>query len=247
MNHFFVEKNQLHKDGIMIDQPGDINHIRQVLRLREGDRITVAAGDEDREYLCRIRKMDDNGIQLAIEDVYGMGRELPVEITLYQGLPKGDKMEWVIQKAVELGAARIVPVATKRAVVKLTGAKAEKKVFRWQGIARSAAEQSKRSRIPLVEPVMSFPKALEDAAGLDSILIPYEEAEGMDQARKLVAGLKDKKSLGIFIGPEGGFEPSEVQMAIEAGADVMSLGHRILRTETAGMMLLSVIGFSLDI
>ena len=247
MNHFFVEKSHLNKDGIIIDQPGDVNHISHVLRLREGDRVTVSAGEGDREYLCRIRQMAEDEIRLEVEDVYGSSRELPVEITLYQGLPKGDKMEWIIQKAVELGAVRIVPVATRRAIVKLTGSKAERKIARWQGIARSAAEQSRRNRVPKVDPVMTFSKALQDASDLESVLIPYEEAEGMDEARKLITGLKEKKSLGIFIGPEGGFEPSEIQMAVEAGADVMSLGHRILRTETAGMMLLSVIGFSLEI
>lgn len=247
MNHFFVEKSHLNKDGIFIDQPGDVNHIRHVLRLREGDRLTVSAGEGNREYLCRISRLAEDEIRLEVEDIYGSSRELPIDITLYQGLPKGDKMEWIIQKAVELGAVRIVPVATRRSIVKLTGSKAEKKIARWQGIARSAAEQSKRNRVPKVARVMSFSKALEDAAALETLLIPYEEAEGMEEARKLIAGLKGKKSLGIFIGPEGGFEPSEIQMAIEAGAGVMSLGHRILRTETAGMMLLSVIGFSLEI
>ena len=246
MNHFFVGDKQIPEEGILIDDPGDVNHIRHVLRLKEGDKITVSTGLEDREYLCSIVRMTKEGIETVVEDVYGSNRELPLEITLYQGIPKSDKMEWIIQKAVELGAVRIVPLACRRSVVKLSGTKAEKKVARWNAIARSAAKQSKRSRIPRVEPVMSFDQALGDAANLDTLLIPYEEAAGMEEARQSVEDLKGKRSLGIFIGPEGGFEPWEVEAAEEAGARVMTLGHRILRTETAGMMLLSVIGFSLE-
>lgn len=244
MNHFFVSENQMGGSRVIIEDPGDVNHIRQVLRLKKGDKITVSSGHGDREYLCRIEEIGDDLVQAVVEDVYGSHRELPIEITLYQGLPKSDKMEWIIQKAVELGAVRIVPVSTRRAVVKLSGTKADKKVARWNGIARSAAEQSKRGRIPLVDSVMTFSQALADASKLDRLLIPYEEAEGMEEARSLIRGLAGVKSLGIFIGPEGGFDPSEVEAAREAGASVMTLGHRILRTETAGMMLLSVIGFA---
>ena len=155
-------------------------------------------------------------------------------------------MEWIIQKAVELGAVRLVPVAMKRSIVKLDTKKAAKRIARWNEIAKSAAAQSKRGRIPEVSGLMTFEEAIEDSKNLDFLLLPYEDARGMDAARQTVRDVKGKKSIGIFIGPEGGFEPFEVETAREAGARIMTLGHRILRTETAGMMLLSVLSFALE-
>ena len=155
-------------------------------------------------------------------------------------------MELIIQKAVELGAAEIVPMATKRAVVKLDAKKAAKKVQRWNEIAKSAAKQSKRGLIPEVKPVMSFKEAVEYGKSMDMLLIPYEDAKGIAHSREVVETVKDKKSLGIYIGPEGGFPEEEVSFAMKAGAEPVTLGHRILRTETAGMTLLSILMFMLE-
>ena len=172
--------------------------------------------------------------------------ELPVEVTLFQGYPKSDKMDLIVQKMVELGVCRIVPVFTARTIVKLDAKKAAKKVQRWNEIAKSAAKQSKRGMIPEVKSVMSFKEAVEYGKSMDMLLIPYEDAEGIVHSRQVVESVRGKKSLGIYIGPEGGFPEEEVSLAMEAGAEPITLGHRILRTETAGMALLSVLMFMLE-
>ena len=151
-----------------------------------------------------------------------------------------------MQKAVELGAYEVIPVATKRAVVKLDQKKAAKKVERWNSIAESAAKQAGRSRIPKVAQVMNYREALEAAKELDVVLIPYELAEGMEETRQVVRSIRPGQSVGIFIGPEGGFEKEEVAEAMESGAKAVTLGRRILRTETAGLTMLSVLMFELE-
>ncbi len=173
------------------------------------------------------------------------GTELPVHVVLFQSLPKGDKMETVIQKAVELGVSEIVPVATQNCVVKLDEKRAAAKRSRWQAIAKSAAEQSKRSRIPQVGEVRDFRAAFEDAGRLDVRLFPYENARGMAHTREVLRGIKEGDSVGIFIGPEGGFSPQEVELA-RGEMEIISLGNRILRTETAGMAALSMLVYELE-
>ena len=190
--------------------------------------------------------MEKDKIIAKIVDIIGTTSELPAKITLFQGLPKGDKVEYIIQKAVELGVYRIVLVDTKRTVVKLDEKKASKKMERYNAIALSAAKQAKRSIIPKVEGVLSLKEALKDAQELDEILIPYENAEGISYAREVVKNLKEKESIGVFIGPEGGFAEEEVEKAKEQGAKCITLGKRILRTETAALTALSILMFELE-
>lgn len=244
MYRFFIEDGINSGNEIRISG-SDYNHIKNVLRMKKGEEVLISDG-KDREYLCAIADMTDEEVILTIEDIMGTSRELSAKIVLFQGLPKGDKMEQIIQKTVELGVAEIVPVAMKRCVVKLDAKKAGKKVERWNGIALSAAKQSKRGIIPEVKDVMSFSDAVKMAADMDAFLVPYENAEGIEGARKLVASMKGKKSIGIFIGPEGGFEDSEIELALENGAQTLTLGRRILRTETAGMTMLSILMFELE-
>ncbi len=244
MYKFFVEPEQIVEDTVFITGE-DVNHIVHVLRMKKGEQVLVSTSN-DREYLCEITALEEEAVQLKLLDVYGSNRELPIEVTLYQALPKGDKMETVIQKMVELGAVRIVPVVTKRCVVQLDQKKAAKKVARWNAISEAAAKQSKRNKIPEVMMPMSFAEALLDAKKLEAALIPYENAEGMEQARCMVDEAAKKRSLGIFIGPEGGFTKQEIEKSQQNGVKPISLGHRILRTETAGMMLMSVIMFATD-
>lgn len=246
MYQFFITPENIRENDIVVTSKQEVNHIRNVLRMKEGEKLAFCCPEKEKEYLCRITAMTAGEIYAAIEDIQGNSRELPVEMTLFQGLPKGDKMEWIIQKAVELGAVRIVPVASKRAVVKLDAKKAVKKVQRWQEIARSAAKQSKRNLVPEVTPVMSFPEAVAYGKTLDMLVIPYEDARGIAHSREILSQVKEKKSLGIYIGPEGGFQEEEVELAATAGAHPLTLGHRILRTETAGMALLSILMFLLD-
>lgn len=246
MFQFFIEAGNITDQGIQVTDGKDVNHIKNVLRMKPGDQAVFCCQEKEKMYTCRLREAGREEILFDILDIDSTVTELPVEITLFQGLPKSDKMEMIIQKTVELGVSRIVPVASRRAVVRLSGKKEEKKLARWQEIAKSAAKQSKRGRIPEIGGVMTFPQAVEEGKKLDMLLIPYEEAVGMETARKAVAAAAEKKSLGIYIGPEGGFEKAEVDLAEEAGAVPISLGRRILRTETAGMALLAILGFALE-
>lgn len=244
MPRFFVNPSQVGEDSIII-QGNDVNHIRNVLRMRPGDELSLSDG-QGTDYFCRIQSMERDEICLSIENSWKSYVELPAKLYLFQGLPKGEKMELIIQKAVELGAYEIIPVRTNRAIVKLDAKKEAKKIARWQQIAESGAKQSGRGMIPAVKPVMSLAEALAYAKSLDGILIPYEKAEGIKKTREIIAGLKGKKSVGIFIGPEGGFDEAEVEAAMAAGAMPVTLGRRILRTETAGLTMLSILMFEFE-
>lgn len=245
MQRFFVEPHQIEEENHCIHIIGsDVNHIKNVLRMKAGEELWISDGGE-KEYHCRIESLEEE-VLLHILYAQEPDYELPNRIYLFQGLPKADKMELIIQKAVELGAYSVVPVETKRCVVKLDAKKADKKIQRWQQIAESAAKQSKRMLIPEVHGVMTYKQALEFAKELDICLVPYELAKGMKETKEILAGIEPGKSIGIFIGPEGGFEESEVAAAMESGAHPITLGHRILRTETAGLAILSVLMFQLE-
>ena len=244
MQNFFVYDWQVQGDMVTVEGT-DVNHIVNVLRMKVGEEVSVH-DDVNRKYLCRIAELQEDKVCLSILEQQTSDTELPCRIYLFQGLPKGDKMEWIIQKGVELGAYAIVPVATKRAVVKLDEKKAQKKVARWNSIAESAAKQSGRGMIPEVLPVMKFAEALQFAEDLDLNLIPYEKAEGIADTKQRIAEIRPGQSIGIFIGPEGGFEEAEVEMAKEKRAIPVTLGRRILRTETAGMTMLSILMYHLE-
>lgn len=246
MYRFFVKASDLEQSPVVI-AGDDYNHIHNVLRLKKREEILLCDNGE-KEYLCSILGYDteEGKVLLDIVDVFGNARELPSKITLFQGYPKGDKMETIIQKAVELGAFEIVPVMMKRCVVKLDDKKASKKIERLNSIALSAAKQSKRGCIPEVLSVKTMKEAVEYAKEMDYILLPYENAEGMKSSKQMIKNAVGKKKIGIFIGPEGGFEPSEVELIESIGGKTVSLGHRILRTETAGMTVLSLLMFLLE-
>ena len=244
MQHFFVTPDQVKGDLIFVEG-SDVNHMKNVLRMRIGEEVTISDGN-NRQYLCEIREFEQEEAVLHIIEEVNADTELPSKIYLFQGLPKQDKMELIVQKCVELGCHCVVPVATKRCVVKLDDKKAKKKIERWQQIAESAAKQAGRGVIPEVQDVMSFKEALKYAKELDVVLIPYELAEGMKETKQIIEGIKPGQSVGIFIGPEGGFEREEVETAIREGAKAITLGKRILRTETAGLTTLSVLMFHLE-
>lgn len=249
MYHFYTDRTNIGSDRVFITGE-DFNHIRNVLRMKIGEELIVC-DCEGTDYLCKIAGYEANTVIAEIIESTETASELGTKIVLFQGLPKKDKLELIIQKAVELGAGEIIPVMTRRVIVKLNDAKKEeRKLERWQMIAESAAKQSGRGIIPKVRKVMSMKEALDYARQLEVNLIPYENADnsdsGMDNSRAIIHDLHDKKSVGIFIGPEGGFEESEVREAIDAGFKCISLGKRILRTETAGIAVLSVIMFELD-
>ncbi len=241
MFNFFADEANKQGSHYVING-ADYNHIKNVLRMEIGDRCLIScSGVSD---LCCIDGFSDTDVSLEIIEENYTDTELPVKIYLFQGLPKGDKMEYIIQKSVELGAFSIVPVSMKHCVVKLDDKKAKAKKSRWQAISESAAKQSKRNIIPEVLDVCSFSEAVNFAKTLDLVLLPYENKEGMSATSDALKLIKTAKTVGIFIGPEGGFDKTEIEKAKECNAKIISLGKRILRTETAaitavGMCMLS--------
>lgn len=245
MYQFFVEDHQVQGNYIVI-KGSDVNHIKNVLRMKNGERLRVSDAS-GRAYFCHIEEFSANEIGVEIDAADEYGTELSNRIYLFQGLPKNDKMELVIQKAVELGAHEIIPVAMKNCVVKLDEKKAEGKVKRWQAIAESAAKQSKRTMIPQVRMPAAWKEALAFGETLDIVLVPYENERGMEATREVIGGIEPGQSIGIMIGPEGGFSPEEIE-AVDGhgGMHRISLGRRILRTETAGLAALSMLVYALE-
>ena len=242
MPRFFVEPENVNNDIITL-YGDDAKHVCRVLRSKEGDVLTVC-DSRGNDYEAEIVKLAEDDIKLKIINQSYTKSEPKLKITLYQSLPKADKMETIIQKCVELGIFKIVPVNTQRCIVKLDKNKEKKKIDRWQKISESAAKQSGRGIIPEIGDVVDFSEALMDVVKLDAAIIPYE----LEQDRSLKIFLDEFKgeSLGIFIGPEGGFSSEEINSAVECSVIPLTLGKRILRTETAGMMVLSNSLFYLD-
>ena len=244
MHHFFVTPQQISGDKIRIEGE-DVNHMKNVLRMKLHEKAEISDG-ESRTYLCEVEAYEEDVAVLHILEEMEADTEPASKLYLFQGLPKSDKMELIVQKAVELGVYQVIPVAMKRSVVRLDDKKAAKKADRWNSIAESAAKQAGRSRIPEVTMPLSYNEALKMAEELDVTLLPYELAGGMEVTREVIRQIKSGQSVGIFIGPEGGFEPEEVDTAVSMGAKVITLGRRILRTETAGLATLAVLMFELE-
>ena len=251
MYQFFVDDCQIGKEYVTITG-SDVNHIKNVLRMRPGEKIRVSSSSRD--MFCEIAELTDDFVQADILDEEAPDTELPSRIYLFQGLPKGDRMEYIIQKSVELGVYEIIPVAmkycvvkldAKKAVVRLDEKKAQSKVKRWQAISESAAKQAKRSRIPEVHAVMNFKDAVEYAKLQDMILVPYENERGMEATREALKKVKPGQSISVFIGPEGGFSEEEID-ALRQDAEVLSLGKRILRTDTAAICAMSMLMLELE-
>lgn len=247
MYRFYIGNGRIEENyAILIGK--DVNHIKNVLRMKCGERLLVCTTDGT-QYCCRILEFQATQVITQIESQEQSFVELSIPITLFQGIPKREKMEFVIQKAVELGVFEIVPVMTKRVVVKLEDVKREeKKLTRWQAIAESAAKQSGREKIPKIHPVMNWNEALNYSKGLDMTMIPYEleKDKGMRDTKEWIQKACTKNSVGIFIGPEGGFEVDEILMAKAVNIVPISLGRRILRTETAAITALSILMYELE-
>lgn len=232
MFNFFVDESKRQGNIFYIDG-ADFNHIKNVLRMRVGDELLVSC--LGKSHLCTIESLDCETAAVKIEKEDYRTTELPVEIVLFQGLPKADKLELIIQKTVELGVNKIIPVEMNRCVVKLDAKKKNAKLSRWQAIAESAAKQSKRNTIPEIGEVLNYSGMLKEAEKLDLFLIPYENKDGMLATKAALNEIKSGMKIGILIGPEGGFEESEIAAAENAGGKTVSLGARILRTETAAI------------
>lgn len=232
MFNFFADKSQFNNESYFISG-SDYNHIVNVLRMHIGDKLLVSfSGKSD---LCEIESTDNETVVAKIIEKDFQNTELPVKIYLFQGLPKSDKMELIIQKTTELGISDIIPVEMNRCVVKIEEKKKTAKQARWQAVAESAAKQSKRNYIPEIHSIVNYRQALEIANNLDVFLVPYENEDGMATTKDALKQITLGKSVGIFIGPEGGFDENEIVLAKENGGLTISLGKRILRTETAAI------------
>lgn len=245
MYQFFVDPAQIQGNKVMITGK-DVNHIKNVLRMKKGEEISVSNGVDGKEYRCGIEELLEDSVVCTLRFIKEDALELPSKVYLFQGLPKGDKMELIIQKAVELGVYEVIPVSCKRAVVKLDEKKARSKISRWQGIAEAAAKQSKRGIVPGIKEVMTMKDALSYSQCAKVRMIPYELATDMKRTKELIGGIQPGEDIAVFIGPEGGFEEGEVSMAVEGGVVPVTLGKRILRTETAGMTVLSILMYQLE-
>lgn len=245
MYHFFIEPSAISNKIITISGK-DVNHIKNVLRMKPGEEISVSTTESSAEYRCIIKELHDEEIICDLAFIKEEGNELSSKIYLFQGLPKSDKMELIIQKAVELGAYEIIPVEMKRCVMKLEPKKVDSKIARWQAISEAAAKQSKRTVIPEISKPLSFKEAVKKASECTHKWVPYEMADGMPHTRELLDSIKPGESVSIFIGPEGGFDTSEIDYAKEQGFEIITLGKRILRTETAGMVVISLLMMKLD-
>ncbi len=237
MYNFFVKKENFLGDKVKIDG-ADFNHIKNVLRMKQAEQFLVSF--DGKSSLCELDCFDDDCAIAKVIDKDFNDTSLPIEIYLFQGLPKSDKLELVIQKAVELGVHQIIPVQMERCIAKIENNKVKQKTERFNSIAESSAKQSKRTIIPTVSEPLSFKNALEMAKGLDLLLIPYENEQGILSTKNALSKIKSGDKVGILIGPEGGFSQNEIDLAREVGLSI-SLGKRILRTETASITALSML------
>ena len=238
MHRFFIP--QLYHEEMYLEGV-DARHISKVLRMQPGDKLQIVS-DDGVSAMAEITAIDSERVSVRCLEKLAESHEPRVKLVLAQGLAKGEKMDFIIQKAVEMGAHSVIPVAMEHSVVRLDGAKAAKKVERWQKIAESAAKQSKRDLIPQVQPGQSMDQMLASCE-CETKIIAYE----CEDRLSLKAALKAAEAAGgihellLIIGPEGGISEGELELARQAGAVPVSLGRRILRAETAGLVAMSAI------
>ncbi len=244
MDRFFVEKKNVNlENNTCLIEGEDVKHISKVLRCRIGENLEICDNDNN-EYICEITNIDKSQVELNILEKVDIKRESDLKIKVYQGLPKGPKMEMILQKLTEVGVDEIILVETKRTVVKVDNKKEDKKIERWERIIYEAAKQSKRGKIPTLRGVLSFKEALADMKENDFNIAPYEN-ERTKSIKQAIKGV-DIKNIGIFVGPEGGFEDTEIKAIEEIGGQSVSLGPRILRTETASLVASSIVLYELS-
>lgn len=237
MYNFFVTSDNK-KDNRYFICGDDFNHIKNVLRMTVGEQFLVSC--EGVSDLCELESIENDTVVAKIIEPNYQNTSLPINIHLFQGLPKSDKLELIIQKAVELGVATVTPVSMKRSIVKIDDKKKKSKRERWQAIAEAAAKQSKRTAVPEVCDILSYKEFIARAKELDLLLVPYECAEGTAATKATLREIKSGMNVGIIIGPEGGFEQKEIEDALNIGGRVISLGSRILRTETAAITTIAM-------
>ena len=250
MPRFFVKNEQIKEKTIEIIGE-DIKHIKNVLRKQIGDDIEICDRDTKKSYICQIEKIEDKIILTKIVKELQSNDNM-IEVDIYQGLPKADKMELIIQKSIELGANAIIPVKMKRCVVKIDSKDEIKKITRWQKIAESAAKQSGRNEIPQIKNIVDIEKIIQLIDQYDKVIVAYEN-EKENTIKHELLNLKEKIrvnnkiKIAIVIGPEGGLEEKDVETLKQHGAVSVTLGNRILRTETVALNILSIIMYELEI
>ena len=248
MPKFFIKTENLKENKEIWITGSDVNHIKNVLRKKIDDKINICNSDTQKNYECVIKNIEENKIVCKILDEVKSLAESNLNITIFQGLPKSDKMELIIQKATELGVKTIVPVITKRTVIKLKDKDKQNKVDRWRKIAEVAAKQSGRDIIPTIENIINIADIKFDE--FDKIFVLYENEEKIsikDEIEQLKNDNKEELNIGIVIGPEGGFAESEIeQLRLNQNVSVVTLGKRILRTETAGVVMAGNIIYELE-
>lgn len=242
MDRFFADKIQ--GDLAFIDSEEEIKHISRTLRMQEGDVVEIFDG-KGKEYIARLDQIDKKSIQLKVMEEVKINRELKTFITVYQGIPKAQKMELIVQKLTEIGVSRMVPVKFERCI-RLIDEKEVKQIQRWQKIALEACKQSKRTLVPLIEKSMDIKTLAQDIKNNDLSLLFYENEEALNVKELLKALDKKQTKVGIIIGPEGGITETERELLISAGAKSVLLGNRILRTETAAIYGASIISYELE-
>lgn len=247
MRKFFVSTNQIDENEIKIIGE-DVNHIRNVLRLEKGEQIKICDKDLSQNYICEIAEVSKECVVCQIIEKVQAEAEGNVELTVFQGLPKADKMELIIQKCTELGASSFVPVEFSRSIVKLSGKDADKKIDRWQKIAEMAAKQSKRDLIPEVKNLINIKQLASQITDYDLVLLAYEDEENNSLKNELqkIKDKREKIKMAVIVGPEGGIDFKEVEVLRDSGAKVVGLGKRILRTETAALAMASIIMYELE-
>lgn len=249
MPKFFVANSQIIDNNIRIIGE-DVNHISNVLRMKTNDEIIVCDKDRNITYNTEILEISKKYILCKIQDEVKNEVESNIKVTIFQGLPKSDKMELIIQKTTELGVKEIVPVSMKRCIVKLEGKDESKKIERWKKIAEVAAKQSGRNMIPEVKRIINIKDIQNMVSDFDLILVAYEEERNVT-LKNILKKLKEEKNkkdlkIGVVIGPEGGIDEEEIIDLKESGAKVITLGNRILRTETAPLTVLSNIMYEFE-
>lgn len=238
MPKFFVTQDKITENQIIIDTE-DVAHISRVLRLGIGDHVTVC-DSQGTDYETEIAEMEQKQIVCSITEKRASESEPNIKVTLFQGLPKASKMEYIIQKTTELGISEIVPVKLSRCVVKIDNKKDErKKLDRWQKISEAAAKQSGRGIVPQISEIMTLDEVIKRSKEFDLFFVPYE-CEEQKTLKEVLLSRSDIKTVGFIIGPEGGFDPAETEKLHESGIDTVTLGKRILRTETAGEAVLAM-------
>lgn len=247
MRKFFVKSENIFEGHIKISN-SDVNHIKNVLRLKIGDKIQICNQDTSENYVCEISNIDADFIEVKIVEKILALAEGNIELHIFQGLPKADKMELIIQKGTELGVSTFWPVSFKRSIVKLSGKDEIKKVDRWQKIAEVAAKQSHRDLIPEVKNIINIKNICDLIQDYDVVLLAYENEENNYIKNELqnIKNSKEKLKIAVIIGPEGGIEEEEIKILEEAGSKVISLGKRILRTETVALQVSSIIMYELE-